>query len=332
MTPSLFVMGDKMESSAQSNLDKDFLSWIEQCRKKATFSHDRKWPVLKLWHLTDSIKSYSEKQALLTFYELDEPTEYELNVAKNNKTIFTSTYSQEIFKDKGVDSSFVPLGFDEFNFQETDRTYFPERITFNVVGKFEKRKHHARVIKSWLEKYGNNSDYFLQCAIDNPFFEPQHNKEIRKQLIGESNFFNVQFMDFFPLNRLYNDFLNSADIIIGMSGAEGWGLPEFHSVALGKHSVILNASSYKDWANEKNSSIVYPCGKWPAEDGIFFKKGGLTNQGNIFTFSEEEFIESCDRAIERVKNNKVNKEGKKLRKQFTYTNSCDKILEILESI
>jgi len=332
LTPSLFVVQDKVDYSAQSNIDKDFLQWISKCRRKAAISHDRKWPIFKLWHLAGSIQSYSEKQVLMSFYELDEPTEYELNVARNNKTIFTSSYSQEVFKSKGVETEFVPLGFDESNFCETGRDYFSNRITFNVVGKFEKRKHHSRVITSWIDKYGNNPDYFLQCSIDNPFFKPEQNQEIRKSLLGGNNIFNIQFMEFFPLNSLYNDFLNSADIVIGMSGGEGWGLPEFHSVALGKHSVILNASSYKDWANDKNSTLVYPCGKWPAEDGVFFKKGAVTNQGSIYTFSEEEFIESCDQAIERVKSNRVNLEGKKLRKDFTYTNTCDKILEILQSI
>ena len=268
----------------------------------------------------------------MSFYELDEPTEYELNVAKNNKTIFTSSYSQEVFKDKGVNTEFVPLGFDESNFYETGREYFSDRITFNVVGKFEKRKHHARIIKSWIEKYGNDPKYFLQCSIDNPFLKQEQNVQLRKSLLGGNNVFNVQFMEFLPLNKLYNDFLNSADIVIGMSGGEGWGLPEFHSVALGKHSVILNASSYKDWANDKNSALVYPCGKWPAEDGMFFKKGTLTNQGNIYTFSEQELIDSCEDAIKRVEANRVNLEGKKLRQEFTYTKTCNKILEILQSI
>jgi len=46
-----------------------------------------------------------------------------------------------------------------------------------------------------------------------------------------------------------------------MSGGEGWGLPEFQSVALGKHGVILNSSGYQDWANEKNTVMVQPNGK-----------------------------------------------------------------------
>ena len=50
-----------------------------------------------------------------------------------------------------------------------------------------------------------------------------------------------------PTNTAYNDYLNSGDIIIGMSGGEGWGLPEFHSVALGKYGIILNAHAYKEF-------------------------------------------------------------------------------------
>jgi hypothetical protein len=49
-------------------------------------------------------------------------------------------------------------------------------------------------------------------------------------------------------NSIYNEFLNSADIILGMSGGEGFGLPEFQSIALGKHAVLLNAHAYKTWA------------------------------------------------------------------------------------
>ena len=48
---------------------------------------------------------------------------------------------------------------------------------------------------------------------------------------------------------MYNDFLNSSDIVLGMSGGM-LGLPEFQSAYLGKHAVLLNVSAYKDWAKE----------------------------------------------------------------------------------
>ena len=112
-------------------------------------------------------------------------------------------------------------------------------------------------------------------------------------------FGNVMFLSFMRENKLYNDYLNSGDIIIGMSGGEGWGLPEFQSLCMGKHAVILDCSSYKDWANEKNSVMVKPSGKSEVYDNIFFKKGAEFNQGSIFTFNEDEFIAGCEEAIKR---------------------------------
>ena len=329
LSPCLFTIGEKVEISTQAQVTKDFALWVKELRSKAHTSHDRKTPIIKLWHLTGSLESCSEKQILVTFYELDSPTPYEVNIARNNKTVFTSEYSKEVFAEAGVESEYVPLGFDKWNFGKTDREYFPDRITFNVVGKFEKRKHHARIIKAWAEKYGNNSDYFLQCAIHNPFFSEEDNLKVRRNVLEGKEYYNIQFFDFFDTNVQYNDFLNSANVIIGMSGGEGWGLPEFHSVALGKHSVILNASAYKGWANEKNSVQVHPCGKWPAEDGTFFQKGAAFNQGNIYTFSEGEFIEGCEEAVKRVRKNTVNVEGLALQKEFTYANTVDKLLNLV---
>ena len=128
---------------------------------------------------------------------------------------------------------------------------------------------------------------------------------------------------------MYNDFLNSGNIIIGMSGGEGWGLPEFHSLALGKHGVILNAHAYKDWATKDNSVLVESNGLIDSEDGIFFTKGAPFNQGNIFDFNEEAFIDGCEKAIERVENNKVNENGLKLQKEFTYKKTLESILKFL---
>ena len=132
-----------------------------------------------------------------------------------------------------------------------------------------------------------------------------------------------------PNNELYNDFLNSSDIIIGMSGGEGWGLPEFQSLCLGKHGVLLNAHSYKDWANEENSTLVQPSGKIECYDNMFFHKGSDYNQGNIFDWNEDDFISACEEAIKKVESNRINEAGKKLKDDFTYSKTLDKLLELV---
>ena len=149
------------------------------------------------------------------------------------------------------------------------------------------------------------------------------------RILGGKKYFNIQFLDYMSKNNVYNDYLNSADIILGCSGGEGWGLPEFHSVAIGKHAVIMNATGYKEWANEANSVLLEPDSKIDSNDGVFFHKGSDYNQGQIFDFNEESFIESCEKAIKRVESNKVNQEGLKLQKDFTYAKTTDKILDLI---
>ena len=128
-------------------------------------------------------------------------------------------------------------------------------------------------------------------------------------------------------NSLYNDFLNSGDIIIGASGCEGFGLPEFNSIALGKHSVILNAHAYKEYATPENSCLFEPSSKIPVYDNMFFHQGTAFNQGNIFDWNEDYFINACERAIQRTRLNRVNTEGLKLQTKFTVKKTVDEILK-----
>jgi hypothetical protein len=116
-----------------------------------------------------------------------------------------------------------------------------------------------------------------------------------------------------------------------MSGGEGWGLPEFQSVAIGKHSVILNAHAYKEWANDKNSTLVEPSGKIEAYDNMFFNKGQPFNQGNLFDFNPDNFIDACEIAIKKTRSNKVNEEGLKLQDDFKSETLVDNILNIVKN-
>jgi glycosyltransferase involved in cell wall biosynthesis len=270
---------------------------------------------------------------LLTFYETDLPTPQELHILKNNKSFVSNSYTADIFRAHGAEVGVIPLGFDSYSFQINNKKYFEDdRITFNLCGKFEKRKHHEKIIKAWLKKYGNNKDYYLQCAIWNGFLKPEENKNNFDSCLEGKTYYNIQFLSWLNENKIYNDFLNAGDIVIGMSGGEGWGLPEFQSVALGKHAVILNAHGYKEWANEINSVLVEPNGKIDSTDDIFFKKGGQFNQGNFFDWDEEAFIDGCERAINRHNLEPFNEWGVQLQRDFTYKKMVDRILEELKKI
>ena len=328
----IIPIGNQLDLSSQDSLSEDFLKWIKDKTSDFLTSWDRNQKLFKLWHLNGSLESYSNKQILFSFYELDNPTKQELNIIKNNyKVLFSSKFTCEVFKNAGASNvEYIPLFFDSFNFHRKDKKYFDGRITFNLTGKFEKRKHHAKIIKTWLKKYGNNPKYSLQCAIYNPFFEIKDNQNIIRSLLDGKNYFNINFLQFMQTNAMYNDYLNSGDIIIGMSGGEGWGLPEFHSLALGKHGVILDAHSYKEWA-DKDNSVLVSCAdkKIDVYDGVFFNPGDKFNQGQIFDFDEESFIEGCELAIKRFESKPVNDAGILLQDKFTIKKMHDNISKII---
>ena len=325
-----------VDISSQTNISQEFVTWVQSKIGKSFESYSRDIPVFKLWHLNGSLESFARKQTLLSFYELDSPTKVEINIAKNNNLCLSSQYSCDVFRTYGIESNLITLPFDSYNFKRTDKVYHNDgRIVFNICGKLEKRKHHAKMIKSWIVKYGNNPKYALQCATYNIFLgsNPQecdanNNEMIRQILEGKSKPFNVNFLPHMKENAVYNDFLNSGHIILGMSGGEGWGLPEFQSIALGKHAVLLNAHSYKTWATSDMATFVNPSAKIPVYDNMFFKQGEPFNQGNIFDWNEEEFLAACDSAISKAKSNPINSAGLSLQDTYNKDKFVDNVLRV----
>jgi hypothetical protein len=65
---------------------------------------------------------------------------------------------------------------------------------------------------------------------------------------------------------------------------------------------------------------------------MFFSEGQPFNQGNIYDFDPDEFIDACEQAIKRVEINRVNEDGLKLKEEFTYEKTTQSILKEIEEI
>ena len=92
----------------------------------------------------------------------------------------------------------------------------------------------------------------------------------------------------------------------------------------------MDATGYKEWANNTNSVMITPSEKIPSADGVFFNEGTEYNQGKIYDFNEDAFIHGCEEAIKRVESNRVNEAGLKLQEEFTYSKTTDKILDLIK--
>lgn len=332
LNPCIFPIGTP-DISAFNKLSEDFKFWLKSNIDRAHLEYSRSTPVLKLWHLNGSLGSLAREQVLFTFHELDAPTPTEINIVKNNaKVVFSSKYSVDVFRPFCQNLGSVKLGFDSGNFHRTNKRYLPNGVIgFTLGGKLEKRKHHARIISLWAKLFGNDRRYVLNCALFNPFMKVEEQEAILGAALGGKKPFNINFIPFMQSNEAYNDFLNCGHIdLTGLSGAEGWNLPAFQQTCLGKWSVVLDAHAHKDWATKDNAILVSPNGKTEAYDGVFFAKGIPFNQGNIFTWSDEEAEAGMKRAIECA--DKVNEQGIKLGEERTWQKTAEVLLHFISTL
>lgn len=307
----------------------DFQAYLQKSINRRFDFLKKDIPSLKLWHLNGSENRRNPQQALYSFYECNEPTDLEVKIASAQDAVaFSSTYACDSFKKLGVDARYVPVGFDK-TLVPSDEKFFDDDIThFVLMGKFEKRKHTAKIIQTWVKRYGNNPKFLLTCCVTNPFLKPEQMNQLIDSSLGKELYSNVNFLPYLNTNVEVNDLINSADIdLTGLSGGEGWNLPAFNATALGKWSVVLNATSHKDWATAENCVLVEPCGEIPAVDGVFFQDGGAFNQGSFHSWREEDVVEAMEIALSKSKTKNI--EGLKLQEKFSYKRTTDELLKLL---
>jgi hypothetical protein len=292
---------------------------------------DQDEPTLKVWHIDGSEESFGANRYLYTFYETDEPTLEEINLVKNNKaTIFSSSEARDLFASTGLDNvHYVPLGFDQ-DIIKVQPKKNDDVIHFGLVGKLEKRKNTQRIIRLWLDKFGNNPKYQLTCLVNNPFFQKDIYRQVISQTVGDKHWNNINFLNTLKTNSEVNLLTRSIDIdLSGLSSGEGWNLPSFNATAVGNWSVVSNCSAHKDWATEDNAILVdVEKEKRDCYDNVFFHKGSSFNQGKFYSISDESIISGIEEAVKRAKTE--NKNGLKLQKDFTYSDSIDKIKQIIK--
>lgn len=328
---AFFPIGDNLNFESFDKIDEDFKNWIVASAQNRFHLADKDLPTLTQWHLNGSENRLSKNQTLFTFYEVDEPTPVEQALTKlQDNCVFSSKHAADKFTEAGCENvHHVPIGFDE-DFHSTDENYLPDKIHFGLMGKFENRKNTQQILKNWAKKYGNNYDYQLSCCITNPFFKPEQMNQIIANALDGQNFGNINFLPHLKTNSEVNEFLNAIDIdLTGLSGAEGWNIPAFNATALGKWSIVMNHTSHKDWANDKNSILIEPEYKQPIYDQTFFTQGSAFNQGSMNKISDDTMLQVFEES-EKF-NGKKNKEGVKLQKEFTYDKTLDAILNIIKN-
>jgi hypothetical protein len=324
--PNIFPIGN-VELQA-FEIDKPFFDWLKFCLQKAKSSYSRKNPTIRLWHIFDSERRISDKQILWTAHETDQLTPTEKNIINNTDVVlFTSHYAADIAKANNLQNVGVcPNFFDGLHFKESPTVKrVDEAINFSLIGKFEKRKHTAKILQLWSRMFANNPKYRLNCLINNSFLsEDQFGAAVNEVFQGNIPW-NINLLPRQEKNSSVNAIMNASDIdLSGLSGAEGFNLPAFNMLALNKICVVLNAHAHKDFIDNQNVVLVEPSGKEPVYDGMFFVQGNIANQGNMYSFDEFQVQEKVNEAVNLfLSGKKVNSD---LSTKFSVSNTVDILL------
>lgn len=334
---SLFPIANNLDLSVFDKASDAYKNYLISSAQSALTTYNANDWGLKIWHTQGSHSRISKRQALVFIHELDQLTPAEIQILNNQDVIFTpSNFSKSVCENCGVKTPVhhVKLGFDSSHYFDTKKTYYDDNsIVFGIVGKIEKRKHSEKVIRTWVKKFGNNPLYRLHCCITNPFIKPEDHNRLYAQIFDSKPLpFNVKLYPFQSTNSLFNDLLNSINVMVDCSGGESISLPSLITTALGKHAILLNTSGIRDWGNSENAVLINPNSKIPAFDGLFFQQNGPFNIGNIFDFAEEDLLKSFDLAIERYKKSPLNEAGLKLQEEYSFERGTKQIIEILKSI
>jgi len=331
----LFPIGGQVDLSSYSVAARlpGFENYLKESIYYALEKFDRNDPTLKLWHIRDSEQSYGVRRNLLTFHELSELTPNEVNILRNQDTIYlTSKYSQEVFKKYNIDSIYCPLAFDSLHFNRIEkRAYKDDRIVWGLVGKLEpSRKGHAKVIQNWIKKYGNNHKHVLHLHVNNPFLNKEQNEGLLNQIWNGQKPFNINVLPQVQTLTTLNQCYNSIDIILDGSRAEGFSLPSFHCLALGKHGVIHNATAMKDWLPKSGAVTFESSNLIEPYDNMFFPKGVPWNQGLIWDWDDNEFLSAMETAERKFLYNPLNETGLQLQQEYTWQKTVDILLKNLK--
>lgn len=325
VSPCVFTRGN-VDLSAYT-LPEPFIKWLQGCIDSALDKHNRSNSTVNLWHIHGLMESLSKENDAFTFHETNQLTPTEVNILSQQRKVFVSSnYTKQVFEAAGLNNVvYCPLGFDKDSFKKLDKNFhMDDIITFGICGKLEKRKHTLKVLSAWAKKYGGNAKYRLNCHIQNPHMQVEAQEAMINSAFNGRRPWNINFLGYQVKNEVFNDALNAIDInLTGMSGCEGFNLPLFQSLCIGKQAVVLNAHVHKDYCKNNNSFLVPTQGIIDAHDSIFFAKGQKFNQGTWFDFDEDTFIAAMELSEKKAK--EVNLEGIKLSEEFTYK----KTLEIL---
>lgn len=312
-------------------------------RSAAMFDFDA--PCVRLWHAHDmSLFAGRGEHIGFPIFELDKFKSVELHhIYGTDRTFVCSDWAKTVVKHelydhfKTVDAkiNIVPLGVDR-------NIFFPEpfkrpETIFMSCGKWEKRKGHDILGDVFCQAFSEKDNVQLWLAADNVHYTEEENRKWREKYQRLYRRNQIRFINWCDSQERLAKIYNQADVLISLSRAEGWNLPLLEGMACGKHIIATNYSGHTQYCTRQNSHLIDIDGLEVASDvcdvmpsGKWFK----SLHGNWASIGQKQ-IDQCIDYMRDLHDRKQsgrlaeNEAGIATSKEFSWTNSAEKIANIL---
>ena len=324
---SLFPLG-------QIDCESRYIENIKKSIENAKY-FDHLSPSLKIWHPWDLAQNVSTTNRInFPIFESDRFSSVEEHHLSSSDNIFVaSKWAKNIIKNSKikVPTYVIPLGVRNDIFKPAKSTR--KDTIFICIGKNEVRKGHDFVVENFNKCFNINEKVCLFMMTYNPFYSDEQNKEIMQSYkntkMGEKIFFVPRQNNEDDVVRI----MQMSDCGLFMSRSEGWNLELLEILSCGKFVVATHCSGHTEFCTPEAVKLIETTKKEksygrPGLDDRWFK--GDFNWSSL-EGTEDEFISHMRQIHEKKQfgNLDINHAGIETARQFSWTNTAQKIMDSL---
>lgn len=292
------------------------------------FYHDA--DCLKIWH-QDQLNGFTGKGRKIGFsiFELEDFSDKELNSLRYpDELIVCSEWAKQTLDKFNLKSNVVPLGYDPEIFKPASIPNVSTTVFCNI-GKWEVRKGHDLLIKAFEAAFTIDDDVLLVMCPTNRFLREDQLKNWEKIYLSGKMGKKVQLIPRLPDQKSVYNIIEQVHCGVFPARAEGWNLEALEMLASGRHLIITDCTGHKEFVNSKNSKLISMDEKFePAFDGVFFNG---TRKWRRFGKDQFDQLVSHLREFHKNRPEKINQQGVLDTNKFTWSNSTDKLIQVINN-
>jgi len=171
-----------------------------------------------------------------------------------------STFNKSTFAKSGVDESkirIIPPYPKNYRLKTSKRYAHKDLRKFNFlcIGTFDDRKGWRELIKAYCNVFSKSDDV---CLIAKADLRDRVSRDQAKDMINSWRTSDANIIWIFDLlndEKIINLY-NTADVYVSPSRGEGWNMPAFEFMEMGKPVIANKWSAHLDFINEDNGYLA----------------------------------------------------------------------------